>query len=80
MVNENIIVALITAFPPSLLAFLAWRTGISNSKGIQDVHISVNGKMEALLESTKRQATAEGSIQGAKEANKRTDELKKPKL
>ena len=62
-----IIVALITATPPTLMAFVAWRAGKRNAKAIQDVHISINSRMDKLLEANGDSKFAEGREEGRNE-------------
>jgi hypothetical protein len=67
MINENIIIAIVSATPPTLVALLAWLTGKENARAIKDIHISINSRMTELLAATKGQATAEGKEIGRNE-------------
>lgn len=60
---SSIIVALIVSFP----AWLAYWKSRKNSTQIQEVKVSIDGRMEELLRATKGQATAEGHAAGVKE-------------
>lgn len=62
-----ILVALVSAFPPTLVALLSLLNGRRNSKAIQEVHLSINSRMDQLLKSSKAQSKAEGIEQGRKE-------------
>lgn len=62
-----IIIALITTLPPTIMALLAWRGGNRNSKAIQEVHLSINSRMDELLKSSKAESKAEGKEEGRAE-------------
>lgn len=55
-----IIVAVISATPPTIMAFLTWQQ-------TRKIHISVNSKMDALLEATKGESFAQGREVGRDE-------------
>jgi hypothetical protein len=59
-VVKDVMIAAITAFPPSVLALLAWRKGIKNSKALQQVHVQIDGRLHQLIDATKKLAKAEG--------------------
>lgn len=61
---ENIIIAAIAAIPPTLVALLAWR---SNKKAVNEVHLSINSRMDQLLSSSKAESKAEGRELGRAE-------------
>lgn len=67
MINENILIAFITAFPPTLAALLALKAGKENAKAIQNVHISIDGRMDELLKSTNRDSLQKGKEIGRAE-------------
>jgi len=70
--TDAIAIALIAAAPPAVLALLAWRAGCKNGKAITEVHLSMNSRLDQLLESTKKTSHAEGM-----EAQRKLDEPKK---
>lgn len=55
-----ILVALISATPPTLMALLAWRES-------RKVHMTVNSRMDELLLSEKKVSRAEGKEEGRAE-------------
>lgn len=55
-----IIVALIAAIPPTLVGILNFLKVKENSKAIQEVHLSINSRMDQLLSSSKAESKAEG--------------------
>ena len=52
-----IIVAILTSIPPTLAALFGWR---SNKKSLNEVHVLINSRMDALLKSSKAESKAEG--------------------
>lgn len=58
--TSQIIVALITAIPPTIVAYLAWRES-------RRTHLTVNSRMTELLEATKASSRAKGKEEGKKE-------------
>jgi hypothetical protein len=60
-----IIVALIVSTP----GWLAWFSSRKNSKAIQEVHLSINSRMDELLKAAKGEATAAGREIGRKEGS-----------
>jgi len=62
-----VIIALIVAFPPTLVALLSLRRSKQNSSAIQEVHLSINSRMDELLKAAKGEATAEGRELGRAE-------------
>ncbi len=51
----------------SLPAWLAWISSRRNSKAIQDIHISINSRMDDLLKAARGEATEIGHAAGLKE-------------
>jgi len=47
--SEHIVVTLIAAVPPTLMALLSWLSSKRNRSGINDVHILVNSQRDAML-------------------------------
>ena len=64
---KEIIIALIAAIPPTFVAFLSLVNTKKNSNAIQNVHLSINSKMDDLLKATKGESFAEGREQGRSE-------------
>ena len=63
----QIIVAIIVAIPPTLVAILALIQGMKNGRATEEIHLSVNSRMDELLAVTKGESHAEGLAQGRKE-------------
>lgn len=63
-VVQVVLVAAIAATPPTIAALAAYRKGVKNSKALEAVHLSVNGRLHELLEATKKL----GKIEGYREA------------
>ena len=53
-------ITLITAIAPTVAALLATITSLRNAKKIQEVHVSLNGRLTQLLASTKLEGQSEG--------------------
>lgn len=67
MSKTLIIVALISVIPSSIAAILGLLSFIrsyKNATAIQEVHLSLNGRLTELLETTKDKAQAEGQEEG----------------
>jgi hypothetical protein len=62
-VDSTIIVAAIAAIPPTLVALLALRTGKKNEASIQQVHLSVNSRMDEMLRLTAASQRAAGKTE-----------------
>lgn len=65
--NSTIIVALIAAFPPTLVSVLSLISSRKNSEKIQDIHLSINSRMDELLKASKAESRAEGREAGRNE-------------
>lgn len=63
------ILALILTFPPTFVSYLAYRLNKDNKKAIQEVHLSINSRMDQLLSAAKGESKAEGLEQGRAESN-----------
>lgn len=61
----QIICTLIAAIPPSAIALLAWLSSRKNKAAINEIHVSINSRMDQLLEASKGQSRAEGVVAGA---------------
>ena len=64
---NSIIIAIIAAIPPTLVGLLVFYSSRKNARAIEDVHISINSRMDQLLESSKGEAKAQGVVQGRAE-------------
>ena len=53
--TEAVQIAVIVAIPPTLLAAAALVASIHNGNKIQDVHLSINSRMDQLVEASKAQ-------------------------
>ncbi len=58
--SDLVLVALISALPPTIVAAGAIVIGIMNKRGIEDLHVAVNSRLTELLELTAKSARAEG--------------------
>lgn len=58
--NSLIIVAIIAAFPPTLMALLTLLHSKKNERAIENIHISINSRMDELLKTARGEATLEG--------------------
>lgn len=65
-VIETIIIAAMAATPPTIAALAAYRKGIKNSRALEKVHLSIDGRLHELLDATKKL----GQIEGYREAIK----------
>jgi hypothetical protein len=52
-------------------AFLAALLGWSNRKKIQEVHLTVNSRLDELIKTTKEKAHAEGRVEGIESEQQR---------
>lgn len=55
-----IIVAIVTALPPTFAAIAALIVALRNDRKITEIHIGLNGRLTELLEANKIAAHAEG--------------------
>lgn len=65
--KQAIIIAVIAATPPTLVALLSFFKSRNNATAIQEVHLSVNSRMDELLAASKGEARAEGHAAGLSE-------------
>jgi len=67
MNNDTIIIAaIIAAIPPTLTAYVAFK---SIKKDVREVHLSLNSRLDQLLQSEKIISRAEGVREGKNEKN-----------
>jgi hypothetical protein len=75
--NTVIILALIASAPAMLgglvAAFVAWLGSRRNGRAIEQVHLSINSRMDELLKAARGEATAEGREAGRLEANTKAE-------
>jgi hypothetical protein len=62
-----ILTSMIAATPPTIVALLAWRSSNKNAAAIQEVHLSINSRMDQLLKASKAESMAEGRETGRSE-------------
>lgn len=66
--NDLVLIAAIAAVPPTLTAFVALAVAIINrrntKKEIQEIHLSVNSRMDQLLKLAEGLARSEGHAEG----------------
>jgi len=62
--STAIIVAAIVAIPPTLTALAALRASKKNAVAIEQVHVSINSRMDELLAAATGEARAEGREAG----------------
>ena len=58
--TESIIIAIIASIPPTFVALLALFQAIKSRKAIQEVHLSLNSRLDALLKAEKSVSKQEG--------------------
>jgi len=61
--SDPVLVAIIAAVPATIVAGGAVFLGILNRQGIKDLHISVNSRMDQLLEQKGLASKAEGKAE-----------------
>lgn len=61
---DNIIVAVVVAVPPTLVA-------LSNRKAVKEVHLSLNSRLDQMLTVVAAKGKAEGKLEEAAEAKTR---------
>ncbi len=69
--------AIMAAFATCITSVASWRTSRNNALKIQEVHVSINSRMDELLRVTAMASKAEGILQ-QKEAQKEAQ--KEPKV
>lgn len=78
--TDLILVAIISALPPTLTALVALWVAIVNrrntKKEIQEIHISVNSRMDQLLKMSQSSARAEGHVEGQEQERSEARERK----
>lgn len=70
--SDAVAIALIAAFPPTLVALAALIVGVRNSRKVDSVHLLINSRMTELLASTGAAARAEGHTEGVDSEQART--------
>lgn len=63
-VSDLVIMAMIAAVPPTLMALAAVITSLHTQRKLQDVHNQINGRMEQLIEEVGSTSRAEGRAEG----------------
>lgn len=58
--SDAVIVGIIAAAPPALLALAALVNSIRNGKAVKEVHLAVNSRLDELVKLTRKDAHAEG--------------------
>ena len=72
---HEIIVAVVTATPPTLMAALAWKNSRRNSAAVKELHFSTNSRLDQLLESTRELAERKGYLAGVDSMKKQDQDL-----
>ena len=67
--SDPVLIALIAAIPPTMVATGAVYLGLKNNRGIEDLHISVNSRMDQLLKEHGIASKAEGRREGIDSVN-----------
>ena len=70
----SIVVALIVAIPPSVLGIVALILNRKTASAVNQVHLSINSRMDELLAAARGEATAEGRELGRAETSIRNVE------
>ncbi len=58
--SDPVIIAIISAIPPTFVALLALLRSMKVEKAVQEVHLSINSRMDKFIEITKTVSHAEG--------------------
>lgn len=58
--SDAVIVGIVAATPPTLLAMAALVSSFRNGRAVKDVHVLFNSRMDQFLKVTKESAHAEG--------------------
>jgi hypothetical protein len=64
IISENIIVAIIVSTPPTLIGLATLWTAMQAQQKVQELHMTVNSKMDRLLAVTATASHAEGVLEG----------------
>lgn len=64
---DAIIVALIAATPPTIMAILAWWQARRSVRAIAEVHLSLNSRLDELVKAEKSVSRTEGIKEGREE-------------
>jgi len=67
---HEIIVATITAVPPTIVASMAWRNSKKNTAKVDMLHATTNSRLDALIESTRALASLQGFAAGVESQKK----------
>lgn len=67
IIPQSDIIAIIATLPPTLVALLTLWYSRKNTSAIQEVHLSINSRMDELLKAAKGEAIAEGREIGRSE-------------
>lgn len=62
--TDSVAIALISAVPPTLVTILTW---LSSRRKIEQIHVSINSRVDELLKAAKGEAAATGHAAGMKE-------------
>jgi Na+-translocating ferredoxin:NAD+ oxidoreductase RnfG subunit len=60
--TDTIIIALITAVPPTIVAGVAVMQAKQAKRQVNEIHLSVNSRMDELLKLTRKEATLEATV------------------
>lgn len=70
MISDDVLIAAIAAFFPTVAAVIGIFFG---RKKLREIHIELDGRLDALLESTRRIAEAAGAKRGREEERDRQE-------
>ena len=66
-----IIIAVITATPPTIVALLSLKEVRKNKEAVKEIHVLINSRMNELLETATGEATLKGRAMERKDAETR---------
>lgn len=58
--SDAVLVGIVAATPPTLLALAALVTAFRNGRAVKEVHLAVNSRLDDLVKLTRKDAHAEG--------------------
>jgi hypothetical protein len=69
---HEVLIALVGAVPPSILAGAAWYVALTTKRKVAQVHVATNSMKDALVAATDKLARMEGFAAGVASTNKPT--------
>jgi hypothetical protein len=72
--TDNLAIAIIVSTPPTIVAIVGLVIGLKNKDAVKEVHLSLNSRLDQLLELTKKAGIAEGRKSEADGRKSETDQ------